>query len=62
MTCKHEQQHLMGTADGIICRRCGRLFKDFSEIVTAGKPAAAAAKTESPVKQPKNGRKKKEDA
>lgn len=30
--CKHEIQHLMGTADGIVCRKCGAVFASFDEI------------------------------
>lgn len=30
--CKHELPLLMGTADGIVCRGCGRLFASFDEI------------------------------
>lgn len=32
MTCNHETHLLMGTADGIVCRGCGRLFASFAEI------------------------------
>ena len=32
MDCKHENSMLMGTADGIVCRGCGKLFKSFDEI------------------------------
>lgn len=30
--CKHELRNLVGTADGIVCRGCGRTFKSFAEI------------------------------
>ena len=30
--CNHENQYLIGTADGITCRKCGANFKSFSEI------------------------------
>lgn len=33
--CKHEQEKLMGTGDGIVCRACGKLFKDFNEVLAA---------------------------
>ena len=54
MDCKHEIQNLMGTADGIVCRACGRVFADLSEIMAAdipaekkpAKPAKKAAKKE----------------
>ena len=35
MTCKHEQQHLIGTADGIVCRACGETFKTWDDVITA---------------------------
>lgn len=35
MNCKHEQQHLMGTADGIVCRACGETFKTWADVITA---------------------------
>lgn len=56
MDCKHEQGFLVGTADGILCRRCGRLFKSFDEL-NGGKPAGDPA--EAPKKP---GRRKKADA
>lgn len=55
MDCKHEIEKLMGTADGIVCRGCGRLFKNFNEI----HPETEAAAQEAPKRAP---RKKKEEA
>ena len=62
--CKHELQNLCGTADGILCRRCGRLFKNFAELrADAGEPEEAApAPAPAEVKaegKPKRGRKAK---
>ena len=56
--CKHDLPFLMGTADGIVCRACGRVFKDFAEIhgVDAPAPEKPAEKAEA---APKKGRKKK---
>lgn len=56
--CKHDLSFLMGTADGIVCRACGRVFKDFAEIqgVDAPVPEKPAEKAEA---APKKGRKKK---
>lgn len=56
--CKHDLPFLMGTADGIVCRACGRVFKDFAEIQGADAPAPEkpAEKAEA---APKKGRKKK---
>ena len=59
MDCNHDLQFLMGTADGIVCRACGRVFKDFAEIqgvVDAPAPEKPAEKAEA---APKKGRKKK---
>ena len=56
--CKHDLPFLMGTADGIVCRACGRVFKDFAEIQGVDAPALEkpAEKAEA---APKKGRKKK---
>ena len=58
--CKHPLEQLMGTADGIVCRACGAVFKDFAEIEALNKPeeekSAEAAET-----APKKARKKKND-
>ena len=51
--CTHENQYLMGTADGIICRRCGAHFKSFDEL----KPAAPVE--EKKTEKPKRTRKTK---
>lgn len=32
MKCNHETEHLVGTADGILCRKCNRNFVNFAEI------------------------------
>lgn len=40
MDCKHELKDLMGTADGIVCRKCGRVFADYKEVLAADQPAA----------------------
>ena len=44
MNCEHEQEMLMGVADGIICRKCGKKFSSFTEILAARgeKPAEEA--------------------
>ena len=60
-SCKHELSNLCGTADGILCRRCGRLFKNFAELrADVGEPEPAPAQVEektAPAK-PKRTRKK----
>ena len=32
MKCNHEIEHLVGTADGILCKKCNRIFVNFAEI------------------------------
>ena len=49
--CKHELEKLIGTADGIMCSGCGKVFKDFTEL-----EADRGEKAE-----PKKARKKKND-
>lgn len=58
--CKHELPYLMGTADGIVCRRCGKLFPNVAAVEADREPAQEAP-AEAPAK-PKRTRKKKEDA
>ena len=58
MNCKHELSFLMGTSDGIVCRKCGTLFKSFDEIYPkAPEPAAEVA----PAEKPKRQRRTKKD-
>jgi hypothetical protein len=58
--CKHELQNLCGTADGILCRRCGLVFKSFAELrADAGEPEEAPAAPQAEEKPAKRGRKKK---
>ena len=42
--CKHELYDLVGTADGIECRKCGKVFKDFTEVEKDRKQAEKPAK------------------
>lgn len=44
--CTHENEWLMGTADGIVCRRCGAFFKSFAELNPA--PPVEEKKPEKP--------------
>ena len=53
--CKHEIQHLMGTADGIVCRKCGAKFANFDEIHP--EPAAEPEAPAEPAEKPKRTRK-----
>ena len=58
--CKHELQMLCGTADGILCRRCGLVFKSFAELrADAGEPEEAPSPVQAEEKPAKRGRKKK---
>ena len=57
MECKHEIQHLMGTADGIVCQACGRRFADYNEVLNATEAPAP----ETPAK-PKAKRTSKKEA
>lgn len=59
MNCKHELSYLMGTKDGIVCRKCGALFSSFDEIYP--KEQAEPVEQERPVEKPKRGRSKKKD-
>ena len=61
MDCKHDNSMLMGTADGIVCRGCGKLFKSFDEIHP--KAESAPAEAVEPQDKPRKAapRKKKED-
>ena len=57
MECKHPQEALMGTAEGIVCRACGKVFKNFDEVMVArGEKPVEAQETPK-----KRARKKGED-
>ena len=55
--CNHDLSMLMGTADGIVCRGCGKLFSSFEEIHPQEAPVQ-----EAPKPKPKRTTKKKEEA
>lgn len=66
--CKHDTNWLMGTSEGIVCRKCGKVFPSLASLhadLEADRAAKAAPKAE-PVKEEKpkttRTRKKKEDA
>lgn len=52
MPCTHENAYLMGTAAGIRCRRCGKVFATFADIHPEPVPEVIPEK-------PKRTRKKK---
>ena len=61
--CKHELPHLMGTADGIVCRKCGKLFADMEAVNADREPVAEPeAPAEAPKKPAARPRKKKGEA
>ena len=53
--CKHEIQHLMGTADGIVCRKCGATFASMDEInpEPVAEPEAPAEAPKKPAARPR---------
>lgn len=59
--CRHDINDLMGTNEGIVCRKCGRVFPDLKtlhadlEADRAGETKTAEAK---PAEKPKKGKKK----
>lgn len=64
--CLHENAFLIGTAEGIRCRRCGQLFATFADIYPEPVPTPEEA-NEIPApepevipEKPKRTRKKKE--
>lgn len=50
--CRHEQAALIGSAEGIRCRTCGKLFHSFEEIERDRAAAGAPAPADKP-KRPK---------
>ena len=54
MDCKHELNKLVGTADGILCTECGKLFKSMDEVFPMNPPEDTAEK-------PKRKRRVKKD-
>ena len=76
--CNHDIKHLVGTSEGIVCRKCGKVFPSFATLhadLEADRAAQAAPKAaEQPEQEkpenapieaaeaPKKGRKKKANA
>ena len=57
--CRHEQSQLVGTAEGIRCRACGKVFNSFEELEREREPVS---ENREPVSEkPKNRRKKSND-
>ena len=62
MKCKHDIRFLIGTTDGILCKRCGKLFQSFDELKADGAQGEAEpAPVEAPAEKPKRTRRKKEE-
>lgn len=56
--CRHEIRDLMGTADGIVCRKCGATFASFDELNAAStEPVAEPKAPAEPAEKPKRTRK-----
>lgn len=69
MVCTHDVEHLVGTADGITCKNCGKVFATFAELevdrpkkqekkVEAPAETIEAVATEAPAEKPKKSTKK----
>jgi hypothetical protein len=62
LKCKHEANYLLGTADGIKCRKCGKMFSSFAtlkaDIEAQEAPAPAGPAPEKP--KPRTKKKKAE--
>lgn len=63
-SCNHDIKYLMGTADGILCRSCGRLFASMDEVLAERGDGSAVPDPDQEHEQvteekPKRGRKKK---
>lgn len=59
--CNHDINHLVGTSEGIVCRKCGKTFKDFSEVLAdKAEPIQEPAPAAETAEKPKRKRTKKE--
>ena len=61
MDCRHDIKNLLGTADGIVCRRCGKVFASFAQIEAEGGLVSEQEKPVEKTEAPKKARKKKDD-
>lgn len=55
--CTHDVEHLVGTADGITCKNCGKTFSTFAELV-ADRPKLKKEQVEEVAEKPKKSTKK----
>lgn len=51
MDCKHDVNFLMGTADGIVCRKCGKAFPSLATLHADLEADRAAQNAPAPVAQ-----------
>ena len=51
MKCNHATEHLVGTAEGIKCRVCGKVFATFDELVNDRKEDSPKEVTEAPAEE-----------
>lgn len=65
MVCTHDVEHLVGTADGITCKNCGKVFATFAELEAdrpkkqeKKAPAETIEAVEAPAEKPKKSTKK----
>lgn len=62
-SCKHDLSYLMGTKDGIVCRKCGRLFSTFDEIYPKTEAPEPVKEPDAvPTEKPKRKGRTKKDA
>lgn len=56
--CTHDVEHLVGTADGITCKNCGKVFATFAEL-EAGRPKPKKEQVEEVAEKPTDEKPKK---
>ena len=58
MVCTHDVEHLVGTADGITCKNCGKVFATFAEL-EADRPKSKKEQVEEVAEKPADEKPKK---
>ena len=59
--CMHDINDLMGTNEGIVCRKCGRVFPDLKTLhadLEADRAGETKTTETKPAEKPKKGKKK----
>lgn len=59
--CTHDRAALVGTARGVECRACGKVWDTYAEYEAETSPKPAEEPAKEPKEAPKRGRKKKGD-